>query len=445
MTSSATLGIEEFLRQVEASYPKLVGAEAERRLAEAKRLEKSGAFDPVFTTGADYLRFNSTDKLGYAKSYFATDAAVELLLPQGTKIIAGGRFTDGDVKSPLSPTGRSGEYFFGFKIPLARGAGINAKLAALRQARFGIPLADALYAELRLEVLFQASSSYWDWAAAVQRREVARNILNLARTRAGAVKERAEAGDLPLIDIVEADQEVLRREEQLQKAERDVQKEALKLSLYLWEPAGAAAAPSAAAAPAVPRPSRVISAEETLSAREEAVKLRPELRALKAAREISETELRLARNLRLPEVDLSVLPGYDVGPGGVGPTIKAGVALGLPLRQRTADGLADQARLKLQKIEAETQLERQRIQVQVEDAVSAANQAYRRYEAAARELELAQRLEQAERDRFALGDSTLFLVNQRERATAEAAIKAISISAEHQQALAAFRAVTARL
>lgn len=444
--AQSSLLLEEFLQRVEASYPKLIGAEAERRLAEAKRLEKAGAFDPVFTSGADFLRFNDTEKLGTAKSFFATDAAVEILLPQGTKLVAGARLTDGNVKSPLTPTGRSGEYFLGFKIPLARGAGINPKLAALRQARQGIPLADALFAEFRLEVLFQAASSYWDWAAAVQRREVARRILELARVRAQAVRDRAEAGDLPLIDSVEAGQEVQRREEQLQKAERDVQKESLKLSLYLWEPNETpAVAPPPSSAPPVPAPADVIDEAEAQVAREEAVRQRPELRALSAAREITETDLRLARNLRLPEVDVSLVPGFDTGAGGVGSTIKAGVSIGLPLRQRTADGRVKQARLKLQKIEADTRLERQRIQVQVDDTISAVNQSLRRYEAASQELALAQRLEQAERDRFDLGDSTLFLVNQRERATAEAAVKTISISAEYQQALAAFRAVTARL
>jgi outer membrane protein TolC len=58
------------------------------------------------------------------------------------------------------------------------------------------------------------------------------------------------------------------------------------------------------------------------------------------------------------------------------------------------------------------------------------------------EVELAQRLEEGERIKFQLGDSTLFLVNQRERATAEARLKLIEIQAEYEQAAATFRAAT---
>ncbi len=91
-------------------------------------------------------------------------------------------------------------------------------------------------------------------------------------------------------------------------------------------------------------------------------------------------------------------------------------------------------------MELETRSERLRILTEVDDAVSALQTAEQRYQAAQQELQLATTLERGERDRFALGDSTLFLVNQRERATAEAANKVIELQAEFEQAKAAFRA-----
>jgi outer membrane protein TolC len=125
--------------------------------------------------------------------------------------------------------------------------------------------------------------------------------------------------------------------------------------------------------------------------------------------------------------------------------MKAGISLGLPLRQRTAVGRIQEAELKLEKLSLDLQLERQRVLTEVDDSVSAVRQTYQRYVAAMQELELARRLEQGERERFSLGDSTLFLVNQRERATAEAAVKVIALRAEYEQSLALFRAVTTQL
>jgi outer membrane protein TolC len=93
-------------------------------------------------------------------------------------------------------------------------------------------------------------------------------------------------------------------------------------------------------------------------------------------------------------------------------------------------------------MEFQTQVEQQRILVEIDDAVSVINTVYQRYQAAERELRLAQQLEQGEREKFALGDSTLFLVNQRERATAEAENKLIDLQLEYQQGIVTLRAAS---
>lgn len=436
----------DVLRQVQTAYPKLGAADALRRTAAAKVLQKAGAFDPFLSAGTDFIRYPDSDKPGKTKSFTATDASVELLTPYGIKVVTGALFNRGNVKSPLSLTGDTGEYFVGVKVPFLGGAGINEKAAALRQSRLGVPLANTEFDQFRLEVLYKAAATYWDWVAAGQRVQVARELLNIAQIRAKAVKDRAEAGDLPLIDVTEADQEVQRRIEGLEKAERDLQKETFKLSLFLWETDGRPAPlPSPGRIPDVPPPPGALTQEDVQEGRGEALQRRPELQALEVSRRIVQVDLDLARNLRLPAVELTVAPGIDTGLQGAGPTLKAGISLGLPIRQRTAEGRVQEARLKLEKIDLDQQLERQRVVTEVEDAASAVRQTYERYQAAAQELELARKLEQGERERFDLGDSTLFLVNQRERATAEAAVKVITIRAEYEQALALFRAVTAQL
>ena len=68
-----------------------------------------------------------------------------------------------------------------------------------------------------------------------------------------------------------------------------------------------------------------------------------------------------------------------------------------------------------------------------------------RFRATDAEVLLAKQLETGERKRFAAGDSTLFLVNQRERATAEALGRLIDIQLEYQQALLALDAASIAL
>lgn len=444
-SSVTPLLLEDVLKRVEAYHPKLMGADVERRMASAKRLEKQGAFDPVLSFGSDYLRFNKIDDKGKSKTSEATDndVAVDFLTRSGIKFSAGARYNFGSVKSPLSPTGNGGEYFLALKVPLMRNFRINEKSIAERQARLGEPLADAVYTQIRLDLLLKAAQSYWDWVAAKRKVDVAKNLLDIARVRADAIRERADLGDLPPIDKVEAEQEVRRREGNFIKAERDLQKAAFKVSLFLWEADGQPSVlPVAEAVPGYTPPPRPLPQDMILRSRTEAVKLRPELKSIALARDITQMDVDLARNQRLPAIDLTFGPGVDTGFNGIGPTLKAGVSITFPLRQRTQDGRIAAAQLKLQKLNLEEQNERQRIVTEVDDAVSAMTTAQERYLAAEQEFQLAKALERGERDRFALGDSTLFLVNQRERATAEAANKVIEIQAEYEQAMAAFRAAT---
>jgi outer membrane protein TolC len=434
------------LDRVELYYPKLAGVEVERRISRAKRLEKQGAFDPSVNAYSDLIRFNSTSKRGDAKLGTDNELTLDFLTRSGVKVSTGARLNLGDIKSPGSPTGDAGQYFIGLKVPLLRGFMLNDKSAAERQALLGEPLADADFFYNRLQILLNASASYWDWVANKRKVDVAQNILNIAKFRADTVQERVRAGDLPSIDAVEANQEVMRRQGALVKAQRDLQKATFKLSLYLWE---ANRTPSPLPPPEqVPSEWRLpvpFSGEEVRLGYLLAGERRPELRAIAIERKINQVDFDLARNMALPALDLSVEPGYDAGGGGIGPTIKAAVGVSVPLRQRAARGRAEQAKLKIEKLNLEEQQTRQEIAVEVTDAVSAINTAYERFEAAQREVQLAREMEQGERIRFNLGDSTLFLVNQRERATAEAEFKLIEVQADYEQAVATFRAVTGQL
>ncbi|UFP96822.1 TolC family protein [Gloeobacter morelensis] len=437
------LSLDELLSRVERYHPKLLGAFVARRVASAKLLEKQGAFDPVFRAYSESIEYNSTSTRGKFSAAFQNEIKVEFPTRSGIKYDFGARYNVGNVKSPLSSTGDTGEYFVSFSVPLLRGLGVNEKAIAEQQAQLGEPLAQAELVQTRQELKLKAATSYWDWVAAGRRLMVAREVLNLAQVRLEAINNRVGSGDLPAIDAVEAEQEVRLRRGELVKAERDVQKEAFKLSLYFWQADGTQGPPpSLARLPAELSPPAAIDPSLLAAAQREAIERRPELQRLALQRDSARLDLALAENQRLPGVDLYVSPGLDTGNFSIGGTLKFGVAVTLPLAQRTADGLIEQARLKMQKVDLDALGERQRILTDVIDAVSAVDAAYRRYENATQETQFARRLEQGERDRFVLGDSTVFLVNQRERSYASARTKQIDSQAEYERALATFRAVT---
>lgn len=437
-----TLTLSDVIERVENFHPKLQSAQVERRAADAKLLEKQGAFDPVVNFNSDILRYNSTSGRGKLGTAYENDVTFEMRSRSGIKYFAGARYNFGQVKSPNSFTGTGGEYFAGVAMPLVRNRGINAKSVAESAARINTEIADTNTSETRLDLINKAAVDYWKWTASKQKLNISRDLFELSKQRAEQVSGRVAAGDLPPIDLTEANQEIQRRIGAVVQAERSLQEAALKLSLSLWTRDGETVVPVAAQAPA--RFSEPLEISETIinEGIQRAVAARPELQRIELNNQIAELDSRLARGQRRTAVDLYVSPGRDTGNFAVGTTMKFGATISFPVRTREADGQLETAELKLQKLQLETRLERARIATNIRDQASAVNAAHDRYLLAMQELELARVLETGERSRYNLGDSTLFLVNQRERAAAEAAAKIVDILAEYEQALASFKTAT---
>lgn len=438
--------LDYFLQLVDKNYPKLQGADAERQIYSAKRLEKAGAFDPILSSVNEYQRVQDTFTPGVAKNAIHNESRVDLLTRSGIKVFTGMRLNPNDTKTPFVPTGKSGEYYAGVSIPLLRGLKINEKTAAEQQAKLGEPLASQMYGATRLEILLKAAAVYWECIGAKSRLEIARNLLNLAEARVEQIKSRVESGDLPALDIAESEQEIHRRQAALVKSDRDFQKSSLSLSVFLWDDSGTPkAVPQIKdVLPLQPEP-RKLTEREWMEGRKSALESRPELKKIALEKEQLKIELRLAENTILPAMDAYLIQGADTGPQGIGPVVRGGIAVSAPLRQRAARGQAQAAQLKLQKLSLDEKAERLKIQVEVDDTVSAVNTSSDRWAATLIELKKAKQVEAGERLRYGAGDSTLFLINQRERASAEAQMRLTEVQVDYLQSLAAFRAVTCRL
>ena len=394
----------------------------------------------------EYLRVQDTFTPGVAKNAIHNESKIDLLTRSGIKMFVGMRLNPNDTKTPFVPTGKSGEYYAGMSVPLLRGLKINEKTAAEQQAKLGEPLASQVFGTARLEVLLKAAAVYYDWAGAKGRIDVARNLVKIAEARVEQIKVRVEKGDLPALDIAESEQEIQRRQAALVKTEREFQKSSLMLSVFLWDENGfPKAIPSFQEVPALAPEPRELKEAEWMEGRKSALQLRPELKRISIEREQAKVELRLAQNMILPAMDAYLLQGADTGSQGIGPVVRGGMTVSLPIRQRTARGQTQAAQLKIQKLNLDERAEKLRIQAEVDDTVSGINTSYERWQATLLEVRKAKQVEDGERLRFGAGDSTLFLVNQRERSSAEAQMRLVEVHVDYMQSVAAFRAVTCRL
>jgi outer membrane protein TolC len=369
-----------------------------------------------------------------------------MAMRSGAKLLVGRDANSGLVKSPISSTGSDGTIYAGIKLPLLRGAGVNDKSIAELQAKLGLPLADAAITQVIVASKAAAGGAYWEWVAAGRKLTVARDLLALAVLRAKQIAREVELGAQPPIAITEAEQEVRRREAGLNKAERDVQKASIKLAGYLWQDDGTPLPPPAAEQlpSEMPAPAFLDAARLQVS-REGALAKRPEILAIALQLGAVSLDERLALNDGRPDLSLVLQPGQDMGRLGIGETLKAGINFSVPLGRWDASGRRDTARAKTIKLTQDRELTKRQVLLEVDDAWSAILAAVERFHATDAEVALAKQLEVGERKRFAEGDSTLFLVNQRERATAEAIGRLIDIQLEYQQALLALDAASIAL
>jgi outer membrane protein TolC len=178
----------------------------------------------------------------------------------------------------------------------------------------------------------------------------------------------------------------------------------------------------------------------------DAQKRRPEVKEFQSKREKIGIDRQLEENNLKPQVDLVVSASQDLGAGSPTrsrPELEATVVLNIPVQTRRQRGKIGAAEAKIAQVDQEEKFARDKIQTEIQDALSEVAASFQRVEVAKRELVLAKKLQDLEIERFNLGDSTLLFVNIREQTAAEAAIREVKALNDYFNALANYQAATA--
>lgn len=438
---SGPLRLEEVLASVAQHHPQQLALIAEQSVALGRQLAADGAFDLELRGRALW------DPRGTYRNHEVL-ALLEQPTPwRGLSVYGGYRLGAGDF-APYDEkrrTSTTGEAIAGVRLPLLRDGSIDPARAGIAQAGVDVELAEVGVAALRLELARRAAQEYWGWVAAGQRAEVARALLDVALARAAGVREAADRGELARIEADENDRQVAVRRALRAGAERALEQAALALSLFLRDEAGRPVLPPRGWLPLeLPAPALRVDPAALPRHVARAEVQRPELRRLDLLARRTGVDLELARNQALPWVHLTAQVEQELSGGGPsgegGLEVMGGLELRFPAQRRVARGREAAATAQLEVFTHQERLARERIAVEVRDAASALEAAAVRHEEARRARELARGLERAEREALALGQSTLLVVNLREQAAAEATLLVIDAAADHQRALADWRA-----
>lgn len=436
------LTLDEVMKSIDLRHPLIVAAMKDQEVAKGDLLAAKGGFDPVWRTRAAVI------PVGYYDNGRIDSLLVQPTALGGVSLFAGYRVGTGKfaVYDGKADTLAIGEARAGLSIPLWRDSLIDSRRAALWSAELSPAIAEAAVASTKLELARAAAIRYWNWVEAGRARQVARDLLVLAETRDAALAARVDKGDLAEIERQDNLRTILSRKGNLISVERQWTNAAIELSVFHRDDKGAPIVPHDGRLPtSFPEPAQP-SVGTPEAEVQKAIAKRPELFRFAAQKAQLEIEARLAKNGAKPALDFQgvVSKDFGKGPDPLRPVdVELGLVLDIPLLARTASGKLDAATAKGEKLDAQRKFLEDRIGADVKDALGAETAARARVTLARQELALATKLAEAERDAFALGHSTILMVNLREQAAAEAALREVVALADWQRAIAVFRAVTA--
>lgn len=434
------LGADEMLRAVDRALPLIEQARRDVDAATADLTAAQGAFDLNLSTSSRRLdgEYDNTRVSGVLEQPLATWGATVY----GGYRAGRGSFAPYDSKAS---TGIGGDIITGIDVPLLRGRAIDDRRAGRTVAEIGVDRATRQLDAARLGHYTTALSHYWDWVAAGRQLDVAKALLALAEARDQQLIDAVALGQIAAIERTDNQRAIFQRRSALASAQRLVEQTAIAVSLYYRGPDGAPVRPALDRLPVLPDGAPSVLPDEAEEIRR-ALSRRPEVQARRLTRDRQEIELRLARNTLLPSLDLfSEVAREDRATSRAGLSLEFGMTFNLPLQRRRATGQTLRAQAALARAGLDVRWAEDQVTADVQDALSALRGAVAVRDAVTAEVTVARELERLERDRFDLGDSTQFLVNLRELAAADAAVREVRAHADVQKALVGLERATGRL
>jgi outer membrane protein TolC len=408
---------DDVARRVFAQHPVARAARLSRDQAENDIRIAQGAFDPTLSATWDRKAKKGTE------SY--NDLVAELKVPTvtGADIKLGYSRGVGPYVNPTDVTANPGQLSLGLSLPLGQRLLTDERRTALVQARAALELAEGDRIGVLNALMLRAARDYGRWYDTWRRAAIARDGVQLAAFRFRAVSSRFRNGEAPAIDTLEARLEVRRRDGQRVEADQALLAATYTLQAYLWDERGRAEDLPAGAVPSVLGIERLVPDSTRIRAwLAAAAQAHPEMVKATARLRQAEAQRALVMQQFIPaaSIDLSAIADADKSdglfePGGYAANYKYGASLKSPLLFMRERGRASQAAQRLEQLRA--------AQAQVKRDIANAVRVTANDLRALDELLVLQRdivvqaraLLAGEQRRFDGGESSLLIVNLRER------------------------------
>lgn len=441
-TQAATQGVltlEQLQRSLDQWHPEIERQRALIKQAQAAQLQAQGAFDTSLGTKGFWNP--------WAKNYGWLDLGIKQPTPLwGATFEAGWRIGLGSIpvyKLDYDTVSPGGELYAAVAVPLWRNGPIDERRLKIAQTDLKAQGAQQEMRLARQNLGLEAVEAYFKWVETGLSWQIELELLKLATDRNEGLIDRVRRGDLPEIALVDNQRAIYKRRGSAASAERKFIESSIKLSIYWRDDQGQPLLPTQQQLPPVeslspdPIPTSALAKDA-----QAALRTRPELRALELKQRQLEAERDWADNQLAPQIDLQGGVTKSLAPETFNADSQSELFLGLQvqfyLQQRKARGQRDEAEAGLLELDAKGRLTRDKLVAELSALHAAQRIAYEQREQARLEFVAAKRLEEAERERLALGDSTWLIVNIREQNSADAAKRLVQYQTDYAEARARY-------
>lgn len=414
--------LREFISVVQKFHPISKQAEIVPNIAKQFYLSSYGAFDPQIMLSTNNKEFKSTEYYDYREAF------MQIPTWYGVDFLAGIEQNNGARINPDLTPGQT--QYLGIKIPLLQGLTMDSRRNAVLQSKQMLLLSDAEKLKILNQLFYEAILAYFQWKYALDQKILLDSILITQINRFEWVKQAFNTGERPAIDTMEALTQILQFSKYQTEAVQLLNQSRIELSNFLWTPSEQYYL----------LPDNIIP-ETNLAVLNEFPELENQLKLSNEHPELimSNTKLRMLQidrkykfQLLLPKLDLSYKALADNfqfinSQSSLFQQSNIGLNFQLPILLREARGNLNRVKLEIKNQEWQIQTIRATVENNIRryynDFVNYKNQLNIQTDA----VKSYKTLSIAETNRFILGESSLFLVNQRENKYLESEIEKIKL------------------
>jgi len=475
---SMTITLADAVRRGVEHNPELTIVRLDTEVTSAQIAESRGAYVPVFSTTFGRSRA-VTPPTNYllgdtgvdVKDWFST-TGVRQRLPWGSGTWSlswdAARTTTNNPIASLDPNLQSGIQL-AFSQPLLRDRRIDAARVQYVIAKRNQDISELRFRESATQTVAAVKRAYWTFKATLANVDVQQRSLELAQELARQNRIRVDAGQLPPLDLVQAEAEVAQHRESVIQAKADAGDSEDRLRRLIMDPADAAF--WNARLDPVDEPAEPGAAPDVDAAVAKALDGRYDLARAGRDLENAQTTVDYLANQRLPDIRLETSYGAT-GIGGLQllrtggfpgivsgtrdrsfgdalgqtftpdyPAWSLGVTVSYPLGHSYEDASAARAAVERRQAEARIGSLRLTIVQSVRQSARRVRSAAERVEAARAGATLAEQRFNDERRRYGVGLSTTFLVTQAQRDLVQAQVSVLQTMLDYQSAVVDLEAV----